>query len=103
MKTIRFILFRSIHDVMKAEKALKAKEVWCDLVPVPKRISTACGMAIRIHEDDIPAVSSARFGIGHSLDRYVQRGRCRAHSDGDGLIMEEKKEHRLTASVSGAG
>jgi hypothetical protein len=70
-----FILFRSIHDVMKAEKALKANGVWCDLVPVPKRISTACGMALQIHEDDMRKCSLlASDSDVHWIGTYTQQG-----------------------------
>ena len=40
-----FVLY-SIHNVMKAEKILKGRQVTFDTVPVPKEISSDCGMAI---------------------------------------------------------
>ncbi|MBF0507909.1 MAG: DUF3343 domain-containing protein [Deltaproteobacteria bacterium] len=36
----------SIHYILKAEKILKAKEVPHEIVPVPREISSDCGMAI---------------------------------------------------------
>jgi hypothetical protein len=39
-------LFDSIHHVIAAEQELKANGVWCDLVPVPRDLSSDCGMAI---------------------------------------------------------
>jgi len=41
-------LFRSIHDVLAAERALEAAGLQPDLVPVPKEINPNCGMAITI-------------------------------------------------------
>ncbi|MBF0549041.1 MAG: DUF3343 domain-containing protein [Deltaproteobacteria bacterium] len=36
----------SIHYILKAEKILKAKEMPHEIVPVPREISSDCGMAI---------------------------------------------------------
>lgn len=42
-----FLLFRSIHDVLKAEKLLKKTEAVFELVPVPRKISSECGVCIK--------------------------------------------------------
>jgi len=42
------LVFRSIHHVLAAERALKAAGLQPDLVPVPKDVSPNCGMAITI-------------------------------------------------------
>jgi len=39
-------IFQSIHRVMEAEECLKDKGLACDLVPVPREISSECGMAL---------------------------------------------------------
>lgn len=44
-------LFRSVHHVMKAEKLLKGKGINIDLIPVPRDISSDCGIAIELSED----------------------------------------------------
>jgi len=38
----------SIHRVMKAEKLLKGKGLIVDLIPVPREISSDCGVAIEM-------------------------------------------------------
>jgi hypothetical protein len=45
-----FILFRSIHDVLKAEKLLKHRGFTFELVPVPRNLSSDCGMCIRAED-----------------------------------------------------
>lgn len=40
-------IFHSIHRVMKAEKLLKAVELEILLIPVPRQLSSDCGLAIR--------------------------------------------------------
>jgi len=42
------ILFQSIHQVMKAEKLLKGRGIRIDLIPVPREISSDCGIAIEL-------------------------------------------------------
>ena len=41
-------LFESVHRVMKAEKLLKGKGIKVDLIPVPREISSDCGVAIEL-------------------------------------------------------
>ncbi len=41
-------LFRSVHQVMKAEKLLKGKGMKIDLIPIPREISSDCGVAIEL-------------------------------------------------------
>lgn len=41
-------IFHSIHRVMKAEKQLKAAKTDILLIPVPRELSSDCGLAIRI-------------------------------------------------------
>jgi len=54
------ILFASIHDVLRAEQALRQRGVWCDLVPVPRALSAECGMAVELRAAD----RAAARGVG---------------------------------------
>lgn len=40
------ILFPSIHYVIKAEKLIKDKGIFFDLIPVPRHFSSDCGVCI---------------------------------------------------------
>lgn len=44
------ILFQSIHYVIKAEKICLKTGIPCRIIPVPKEVSSECGMAIQIEE-----------------------------------------------------
>lgn len=44
------LLLRSVHQVMKAEDLLVAASMPCDLIPVPREISSECGMAVLVEE-----------------------------------------------------
>lgn len=48
---IYFLLFFTIHDVLKVEKALKGHDVEIELVPVPRNLSSDCGMCIKLKGD----------------------------------------------------
>ncbi|MDH3382970.1 MAG: DUF3343 domain-containing protein [Deltaproteobacteria bacterium] len=46
------LIFRGTHQVMSAEKKLKGAGVPMRLIPVPRRLSSDCGLAIRIFSPD---------------------------------------------------
>jgi len=45
------ILFYTIHDVLKAEKILKQQKITHELVPVPRNLSSDCGMCVKLQDD----------------------------------------------------
>ncbi|MEN6616107.1 MAG: DUF3343 domain-containing protein [Syntrophorhabdus sp.] len=56
MPKSKFILvFHSIHDVLRAEKILKENAIVNEIVPIPRNLSSDCGMCIEV-DDDITAV-----------------------------------------------
>jgi hypothetical protein len=42
------LIFRGTHQVLSAEKHLKRGGVTMRLIPVPRRLTSDCGLAIRI-------------------------------------------------------
>jgi len=42
------LVFRGTHQVLSAEKRLKKSGVSMRLIPVPRRLTSDCGLAIRI-------------------------------------------------------
>jgi hypothetical protein len=49
-------IFHNIHRVMKAEKQLKLAALDILLIPVPRQLSSDCGLAIRFNAELYPAV-----------------------------------------------
>lgn len=49
-------IFNSIHRVLKAEKLLKEADVEFLLIPVPRQLSSDCGLALRIAPEHRQAV-----------------------------------------------
>ncbi|KAF0218708.1 MAG: hypothetical protein FD174_2491 [Geobacteraceae bacterium] len=72
-------IFNSIHRVMKAEKALKQRRLPILLIPVPRALTSDCGLAIRYAAADRVAVEGALKEVGllpeeifvKSGDKYV--------------------------------
>ena len=44
---VYYILFTTIHEVLKAEQTLKDRGVDMELVPVPRSLSSDCGVCLR--------------------------------------------------------
>ncbi len=45
------LILQSVHQVMRAEKILKGKGIKVDLIPVPREISSDCGVAVELSMD----------------------------------------------------
>ena len=41
------ILLQSVHHALRAEKLLKAADIPCKLIPVPRHLSSDCGVCLR--------------------------------------------------------
>jgi hypothetical protein len=79
------ILFDSIHHVLAAEAAFKQQGLWCDVVPVPRPLSSDCGMALAFRPAELDAVRNVlrRPEIGrHRLYRSNPDGYERLVEDG---------------------
>lgn len=53
------ILFDSVHHALKAEKILKNKDIIFKLIPVPKEISSDCGVCLRFLLEDRASIEDA--------------------------------------------
>ncbi len=51
IKKYYVIIFSSVSHVMKAEKILINEKIPIKIIPVPKSISSDCGVCIRLEED----------------------------------------------------
>jgi hypothetical protein len=50
------ILVYSTSHALKAERVLKGIGIECKLIPVPRHLSSDCGVCVRIHQVDKEAV-----------------------------------------------
>ena len=74
------ILFDSIHHVIAAEEVFKQRGAWCDLVPVPRDLSSDCGMAIQFRPHDLPLVREV-LGDPRVRARHVYRPSPDGHTE----------------------
>lgn len=49
-------IFHSIHRVMQAEKILKGKQAPILLIPVPRQLTSDCGLALRFSPEEKPHI-----------------------------------------------
>jgi len=66
-------IFQSIHKVMKAEKILKGIPLEILLIPVPRQLTSDCGLAIRFSLELRSAVEDALSGAGLSIVELWQK------------------------------
>jgi Putative Se/S carrier protein-like len=57
-KTFLVLLFQSVSSVLMAEKALKEKNIGYKIIPIPKHMSSECGVCIRINTEDLEHTQS---------------------------------------------
>ena len=62
------VLVYSTAHALKAEKALQCAGVSCKLIPVPRHISSDCGVCIRIRRADREKVLEILEGAGVGIE-----------------------------------
>jgi hypothetical protein len=77
------LIFRGTHQVLSAEKRLKKGGVAMRLIPVPRRLTSDCGLAIRI-----PASERARARDVLAAARLLPVSAHLPREDGKFDIME---------------
>ncbi|OPY83415.1 MAG: hypothetical protein A4E65_00642 [Syntrophorhabdus sp. PtaU1.Bin153] len=48
---VYYVLFHTIHDVLRVEKILKQHGLSYELVPVPRNLSSDCGICLKLHNE----------------------------------------------------
>lgn len=66
-------IFHSIHRVMKAEKILKGRQAPMLLIPVPRKLSADCGLAIRYTSADRELVEGLLEEAGLTPSEIFQK------------------------------
>jgi hypothetical protein len=57
-------IFHSIHRVLRAEQLLKQRQAAFLLIPVPRKLTSDCGLALRIAPAHLAEVYAALAGAG---------------------------------------
>ena len=58
------LVFRGTHEVLAAEKILKGGKVAVRLIPVPRRLTSDCGLALHVPEGEAREALSLLSGGG---------------------------------------
>ena len=61
------LLFQSTRTVIKAERLCRNHGLSCKVIPVPRTISSECGMAIELHPEDREKIETLLNGGGISF------------------------------------
>jgi hypothetical protein len=56
------VLFQSISSALRAEKLLKKQGIAYKLIPVPRHLSSDCGICIRFHTQKEPQIREVLTG-----------------------------------------
>lgn len=67
------LIFHSIHRVMKAEKVLKKAGLDVRLMPVPRQLSSDCGLSLAFPLGDREAVQQALEAHGCAFEELHAR------------------------------
>ncbi len=68
-------VFNSVHRVMQAEKLLKLQGIEMLLIPVPRQLTSDCGLAIRYAESDHARVQAVLAAAGLAgVELYRREG-----------------------------
>lgn len=64
------ILFPSTGHALKAEKALQNAAIRCKLVPVPRHLSSDCGVCLRLAQQDLEPALQQLTAAGAEIEAH---------------------------------
>lgn len=56
MDKYNYMTFKSVSYAMKVEAALKKQNVKYKIIPVPRSISSSCGLCVRFCDEDMDTI-----------------------------------------------
>jgi hypothetical protein len=57
------VLLESVSHALRAEKIIRAGNIPCKLIPVPRQLSSDCGVCLRFSASDRNRIETALTGI----------------------------------------
>jgi len=67
------LIFQGTHEVMLAEKILKGHGVILRLIPVPRSLTSDCGLAIRVDDTSREFILKTLINVGNAPKEYYVR------------------------------
>jgi hypothetical protein len=71
---MKVLIFESTRGVIKAEKAVRASDYFCRVIPVPRSISPQCGMALEVRKNEFNEISEVLSKAGISIKALDREG-----------------------------
>jgi hypothetical protein len=62
LESFHVATFHSVSQALRFEKLLQQEKIAVKMIPVPRILSSSCGIAARFGESDLPAVTSLFAG-----------------------------------------
>jgi len=70
------LIFEGTYQVMKAEKILMGAGIVIRLIPVPRSLTSDCGLAIRVNDSErIRVIQTLKCGNNNPKEYYVRAGK----------------------------
>lgn len=82
MESYYFVTFETTHHALRFEKILKGKGISLTLLPVPRRISSSCGIAARFLPEALQTVKELIGAHDLQMDKLY-------------LFEKEKKDEKF--------
>ena len=62
------IILHSTSHAIRVEKLLQAQEIVCKMIPVPRQISSDCGVCVRVWQNDVDLARQAVEKAGVEIE-----------------------------------
>ncbi len=67
-----YMIFKSMTHVLSAERAARKERISCRMVPIPRNLSTDCGMCISLKAENGEAFLDAIKKVGLTPERIEE-------------------------------
>lgn len=67
---MQLVVFKNVREATKADAACKEKEIEAELVAIPKEVSSACGIGLRIEDNLEETLKACMDNAGITYTTY---------------------------------
>lgn len=69
---MKLVVFKNVREATKGDAACKEKDIEAELVAIPKEVSSACGIGLRIEDnlEETLKTCMEQAGITYTLYNY---------------------------------
>ncbi len=78
------LLFRSVHDLIRMERAARRDQLRVQVLPVPRDLSSDCAMVLEIEDGDLPVFRA--IAVREEVEMRIHLLRSGVENDGIGPL-----------------